>query len=66
MIQLATDPNAGRMSYRSAAANDKPNAATPKRLRGGHVWPFLSRPVGEAAPREGGGSPRGGNGSTGS
>jgi hypothetical protein len=63
MIQLATDPNAGRMSFRPA--NEKPNASAPKRLRGGHAWPFLSRPVGEPTSRESG-SPRGSEGSNGS
>jgi hypothetical protein len=57
MIHLATDPNAGRMDYRPTAANDKASASTPKRLRGGHAWPFLSRPVNPPANHESGRHP---------
>lgn len=51
MIQLATDPNSSRAGFRPAAS-DKPGSSAPKRLRGGHAWPFLSRPVNQPAARE--------------
>ena len=57
MIQLATDPNASRMGYRPAPASEKPGASAPRRLRGGHAWPFLSSPVNQPVPRESGKNP---------
>ena len=44
MIQLATDPNASRMSYRPDRGNAqaKESAAEARRARPGHAWPFLS------------------------
>jgi hypothetical protein len=46
MIQLATDPNASRMSYHpSDAENGKEQVEAARRARTGHTWPFISRPV---------------------
>ena len=46
MIQLATDPNASRSSYRPREAEDgKEQAEASRRARSGHTWPFLSRPA---------------------
>ncbi len=42
MIQLATDPNASRLNWRSAPA-DGQHQAEAKRVRSGHAWPFISR-----------------------
>jgi hypothetical protein len=41
MIQLASDPNASRMNWRPAQADDKgaPLQASTRR----HAWPFISR-----------------------
>ena len=60
MIQLATDPDANRNGFRSAQASERPRASSPQRLRGGHAWPFLSRPVGQPAPRDAGKNPASG------
>jgi hypothetical protein len=45
MIQLATDPNASRMSYRPVRGEGDAKESTfdSKRGRTGHAWPFLSR-----------------------
>ena len=44
MIQLATDPNASRMSYRPVSEGEaKESTSDTKRGRSGHAWPFLSR-----------------------
>jgi hypothetical protein len=48
MIQLATDPNASRPSWRPAAAEAK-DGTVARRARSGHAWPFISR-HGERAP----------------
>jgi hypothetical protein len=55
MIQLASDPAASRSGFRPAAHNEKAgNSQVGQRARSGHAWPFLSRPVGQSAPRESG------------
>lgn len=41
MIQLATDPNASRSTWRPAAP--QPGQAAPRQARSGHAWPFISR-----------------------
>lgn len=52
MIQLATDPNA-RTQWRPAAADGKDDhAATPRRGRSGHAWPFISRHAERPAPAQ--------------
>jgi hypothetical protein len=45
MIQLASDPNASRMSYRTVRSEGDAKESTfeTKRGRTGHAWPFLSR-----------------------
>jgi hypothetical protein len=44
MIQLATDPNASRTSYRPQGEEQaKAQAFDAQRGRSGHAWPFLSR-----------------------
>lgn len=43
MIQLATDPNASRTSYRPQAEEGKEQVEASRRARSGHAWPFLSR-----------------------
>ena len=43
MIQLATDPNAGKMSYQPSQDEGKARAFEAQRGRSGHAWPFLSR-----------------------
>lgn len=43
MIQLATEPNASRMSYRPAASDAKGSDRDTQSGRSGHAWPFLSR-----------------------
>lgn len=43
MIQLATEPTAGRMNYRPAANDGKSSERETPRARNGHPWPFLSR-----------------------
>jgi hypothetical protein len=46
MIQLATDPNASRVSYHSSEAQQgKEPVEANQRARSGHAWPFLSRPA---------------------
>ena len=57
MIELATDPNASRMS-RTAQPNDGKDADFAHRNgRSGHSWPFLSRdanrPLPQAASKSG-------------
>ena len=42
MIQLATDPNASRSTWRPAAAEDQANLVQ-RRPRSAHAWPFISR-----------------------
>jgi hypothetical protein len=42
MIQLATDPNASRSTWRPAAAEDQGNLVQ-RRPRSAHAWPFISR-----------------------
>ena len=51
MIHLANDPNASRMAYRPAAGESKGLRLDRQRSRGGHAWPFLSRPAGRPAPQ---------------
>jgi hypothetical protein len=43
MIQLATEPTAGKMSYRPSQEEGKPHAFAAQRARSGHAWPFLAR-----------------------
>ena len=43
MIQLATDPNASRSTWRPAAADSKEPSLSSRRPRSGHAWPFISR-----------------------
>ena len=45
MIQLATDPNASRMSYVPVRSEGDAKESTfdSKRSRTAHAWPFLSR-----------------------
>ena len=45
MIQLATDPNASRMSLRPSEAEEGQQAEASRRARSGHTWPFISRPA---------------------
>ncbi len=52
MIQLATDPNANRMSWRPAANEGKAASVELKRGRSGHAWPFLSREVNRPAAQQ--------------
>jgi len=42
MIQLATDPNASRSTWRPAPAEAKDNTLAARR-RSGHSWPFIVR-----------------------
>jgi hypothetical protein len=49
MIQLATDPNASRPSWRPAPAEAKDNTVAGRRQRSGHAWPFMTR-YAEQAP----------------
>jgi len=42
MIQLATDPKASRLTWRTTAGTEaKPNGLAQR--RNGHAWPFISR-----------------------
>ena len=41
MIQLSSDPNASRTSFRPQEGQEKAQAA--QRRRSGHAWPFPSR-----------------------
>ena len=44
MIQLATDPTAGKASYQpSREGEGKARAFEAQRGRSGHAWPFLAR-----------------------
>ena len=44
MIQLATDPTAGKMSYRSSQEGEgRAHAFEAQRGRSGHAWPFIAR-----------------------
>jgi hypothetical protein len=43
MIQLASDPNAGKMSYLPSQEAGKVRAFEAQRGRSGHAWPFLAR-----------------------
>ncbi|HEX7889126.1 MAG TPA: hypothetical protein VF522_07185 [Ramlibacter sp.] len=43
MIQLATDPNASRSTWRPAAAEAREDTLAARRQRSGHAWPFISR-----------------------
>jgi hypothetical protein len=56
MIQLASDPTARRVDWRSAAAEDKGFSLEPRRPRQGHAWPFISRyadkPAAQNAPHK--------------
>ena len=45
MIQLATEPTAGKMSYRPSQEEGRPRAFEVQRARSGHAWPFLARPA---------------------
>ena len=49
MIQLASDPNASRTTWRPAASEAKDNTLAPRRSRSGHAWPFISRHAERAA-----------------
>ena len=52
MIQLATDPNASRSTWRPAAAQGQDNLVQ-RRPRSAHAWPFISRHEEHAsAPQE--------------
>ena len=42
MIQLATDPNASRSTWRPVAAEAQENLVQ-RRPRSAHAWPFISR-----------------------
>lgn len=64
MIQLASDPNASRVSWQTAHAADKAaalqaEAAGTRR----HAWPFISRYAEKAAASEGQPRPRSDHGS---
>jgi len=54
MIQLATDPNAKRTSYRPQESADGHGTQVPQsgRSRAGHAWPFPSR-YAERTPTQG-------------
>ena len=43
MIQLASDPNAGRVKWQPAQPEGKEPALQGGRGRTGHAWPFISR-----------------------
>jgi hypothetical protein len=43
MIQLATDPNASRVTWRPTAAEAKEGTLANRRSRSGHAWPFIVR-----------------------
>ena len=49
MIQLASDPNASRATWRPVPAEAKDNALAGRRPRTGHAWPFMTR-YAEQAP----------------
>jgi hypothetical protein len=49
MIQLATDPNASRSTWRPAGAEARDLPLAARRPRSAHAWPFISR-HGERAP----------------
>jgi hypothetical protein len=55
MIQLATEPTAGRTGLRPAPNEEKGQAFEAQRGRSGHAWPFLSRyaerPVQQQSPK---------------
>jgi hypothetical protein len=51
MIQLASDPNASRMNWRTAPSDEKQGASQATR-RSGHAWPFISRYAGKPAAGE--------------
>lgn len=53
MIQLATDPNASRTSYRPAAQGEGKGSTATQRGRTGHAWPFLSRYEARPSKQEG-------------
>jgi len=42
MIQLATDPNASRSTWRPSPAEAKDSTMS-RRPRSAHAWPFISR-----------------------
>ncbi|HYF41094.1 MAG TPA: hypothetical protein VEA35_01480 [Ramlibacter sp.] len=63
MIQLANDPNASRSGWRPAASDAKTPAAEPRRVRGGHSWPFLSPYAARPAQQAGSHTPRNDSGS---
>jgi hypothetical protein len=42
MIQLATDPNASRSTWRPSPADGKGSTMS-RRPRSAHAWPFISR-----------------------
>ena len=54
MIQLASDPNASRSTWRPAPPEDK--EATLQGARARHAWPFISsytdKPVAEEQPKK--------------
>lgn len=53
MIQLATEPTAGRMSYRPVPSDSKGSTHETQRGRSGHAWPFLSRYAARPSQQEG-------------
>jgi hypothetical protein len=58
MIQLATEPTAGRTGFRPAPSEGKGSTFETQRGRSGHAWPFLSRyaarPSQQDAPKNSG------------
>ena len=52
MIQLATDPNASRLNWRSQPAGGAESPLAAKRGRSGHAWPFISRHAERSAPQQ--------------
>jgi hypothetical protein len=52
MIQLASDPNASRMNWRPAEAEEKAAPLELQRGRTGHAWPFISRYAAKPAAAE--------------
>lgn len=54
MIQLATDPTAGKMGFRPTQEEEGKARASfeAQRGRSGHAWPFLSRTTDRPARQE--------------
>jgi hypothetical protein len=52
MIQLASDPTASRMNWRTAQAEGKGEALQAGKVRSRHAWPFISRHADKPAAQQ--------------